>query len=452
MRPPCRPRRAGASRRGANRPISRFGEVDAMQGGKLVRAMLAALCAVAAACLGTAAPAADYEDPSGKTLIAAFDLRLVGADGERSWLDGGFGKARYGAHNGGLRVRPHAAEGDLVWTPHLGWAVGATIAAVAQEGQDHPVDLSEAFLSARLEPMGPVRVSAKAGLFWPPVSLEHSGSEWRVTETITPSAINSWIGEEVKVAGAEVNASVPLLGHRLTATAALFGFNDTAGTLIAFRGWALHDEKATAFGKQKLPPLDAFMQSAQAPRTRPIIELDNRPGYYAKLAWSPIAPVHLDVLHYDNRGDPQAVNEYLQWGWRTRFTNVGATIDLAPRTRLTAQGMTGRTIMGYPIDGKPWVDTRFRSAFALVTRTIRGGSVSARAEAFGTRGRGSVTGAEDSENGWAATLAARRNFGQHFSLLAELLHVESKRGARLRDGLSPDQHQTVAQLALRVRL
>ena len=108
--------------------------------------------------------------------------------------------------------------------------------------------------------------------------------------------------------------------------------------------------------------------------------------------------------------------------------------------------------MGYPIGGERWVDTRFRSAFALVTRTVRDGSVSARVEVFGTRAHGSVTGAEDSEDGWAATLAARRNFSEHFSVLAELLHVRSKRDARLRDGLSPDQQQNVAQLSLRVRL
>ncbi|MEI9926712.1 MAG: hypothetical protein WDN44_02075 [Sphingomonas sp.] len=32
---------------------------------------------------------------------------------------------------------------------------------------------------------GPAKVSARAGLFWPAVSLEHSGPEWAVTDTIT---------------------------------------------------------------------------------------------------------------------------------------------------------------------------------------------------------------------------------------------------------------------------
>ena len=33
---------------------------------------------------------------------------------------------------------------------------------------------------------------------WPPVSLEHEGADWHVQDSITPSAINSWIGEEVR--------------------------------------------------------------------------------------------------------------------------------------------------------------------------------------------------------------------------------------------------------------
>ena len=60
---------------------------------------------------------------------------------------------------------------------------------------------------------------------------------------ITPSAINSWIGEEVKVVGVEGTATHPLAGGRLSGTFGLFGFNDTAGTQLAFRGWALHDRR-----------------------------------------------------------------------------------------------------------------------------------------------------------------------------------------------------------------
>jgi hypothetical protein len=163
----------------------------------------------------------------------------------------------------------------------------------------------------------------------------------------------------------------------------------------------------------------------------------------------PDPAIRLHAFHYDNRGDPEAVNSQLQWGWRTRFTEVGGTAA-AGVTRFTVQALAGRAEMGFPMPDRIWVDTRFKSAFALVTRTIGRGSVSGRIEAFGTRGTGSVLGADESEDGWAATLAARRCFGAHVTVLGEALHVESDRGARVRSGLDPHQNQTVLQLAMRL--
>ena len=72
-------------------------------------------------------------------------------------------------------------------------------------------------------------------------SLEHDRRVWGLTDTITPSAINSWIGEEVKVVGAEGTITHDFDGGRLAATGGVFGYDDTSGTLLSFRGWALHD-------------------------------------------------------------------------------------------------------------------------------------------------------------------------------------------------------------------
>ena len=412
----------------------------------------ALVCVAATLFAGTVpAFAQDYGDLSGKTLILAGDVRVAGVDGERSWLDGGFGKTRFGPRDGDFTVRPRAVEADAILHPAISWSLDAILALVAQDGQEQPVDISEAYVSWRRSPHGAFRFAARAGYFWPPISQEHSGAEWQVSETITPSAINSWVGEEVKVAAVEATASLPLGGHRAYATLAVFGANDTSGTLLSFRGWALHDEKATWFSEQALPPLAGFMARVQAPRTRPARELDDRPGWYARLAWSPLESVGLNAFYYDNRGDPTVVDAALQWGWRTRFANLGARWQVSSRTKLTAQAMTGSTRMGYPRPDRLWVDTQFRSAFLLATRTTGWGSVSARAEAFGTRGRGSVLDAATSEDGWAATLAARRPLGEHATVLIEALHVASTRPERTRLGDAAHQPQTLVQLALRVR-
>ena len=85
---------------------------------------------------------------------------------------------------------------------------------------------------------------------------------------VTPSAINSWIGEEVKVGGVEATLSTMIGEHACRLTVAAFELNDTAGTLLTFRGWALHDEKATLFGFQPLPVMNAVHASECAGAAR----------------------------------------------------------------------------------------------------------------------------------------------------------------------------------------
>ena len=135
-----------------------------------------------------------------------------------------------------------------------------------------------------------IAFSARAGLMWPPVSLEHEGADWHVRDSITPSAINSWIGEEVRPSRCGSDARRQPRRLTLRATAALIAANDTAGTLLTFRGWALHDRTTLAFSRQPLPPLGEPITSLQAPYTHPLIDLHggfaHRPGYYAKLAGS----------------------------------------------------------------------------------------------------------------------------------------------------------------------
>ncbi|MBC9032243.1 hypothetical protein IAG41_07560 [Sphingomonas sp. JC676] len=390
---------------------------------------------------------------SAETVTVLGDARIVGADGARSWIGGGEGKSRFDAHDpdGDFHVRPWLAEADLVWQPRFTWSLSGTVVVTAQHGQEHPIDVSQAALAFKPILHGPAKLAVRAGLYWPDISLEHSGPEWRVTDTITPSAINSWIGDEIKTGGIEATLIMPLGTHRVAATLGAFGLNDTAGTLLAFRGWALHDQKATAFGRQPLPPLNAFMSSRQAPETRPVGEIDNRVGWYGKLGWSPSRAFELQFFHYDNRADPQAVTDGSQWGWRTHFNNVGAIVSVEQVT-LKAQAMGGRTEMGYSRAGRIWADTSFRSAFLLATLGLNKGSVSARLDAFGTRGRGSILDNSYSEDGWAITAAARHELGPHLSLLAEVLHVDSIKQDRVRLGLPARQRQNQIQLALRVHI
>jgi len=396
---------------------------------------------------------------SAETLTATADVRLVGVDGEQSWANGGFGKLRYGGDNpakpSDFSLKPAFAEADIVWQPRFSWSLSGTVVGLVQGGDKVQAGLSEAFLSWKPLESGQVKLSARAGIMWPPVSLEHSGPEWAVTDSITPSAINSWIGEEVKILGAEATASTQFGGNKISLTGALFDMNDTAGALLTFRGWALHDRKILAFDEQPLPPLNAMMSMLQPRYTHPLNELDGgymkRPGYYAKLTWQLPVPARIELFHYDNASNPESVNYELEWGWRTKFNDIGLVAEPSDKTLFRAQAMFGHSLMGYPMNGANWIDMRFRAGYAMLTRYIDKGSISARLDLFGTRNHGSAVTSQDDEDGWAAMLAGRRNLAKNLSVLAEIMHVESDRDARARAGLASEQPGNQVQLSLRAR-
>src|SRR4029079_1247987 len=139
------------------------------------------------------------------------------------------------------KSRPQLVTARVAGTPQLGWSLGATVVGSLQGGQRTEAGLSEAYLTFRPMRAEKIGFAARAGLMWPPISLEHEGSDWHVRDSITPSAINSWIGEEVRPVAAEGTVSADLGENKLRVIAAVMAANDTAGTLLAFRGWALHD-------------------------------------------------------------------------------------------------------------------------------------------------------------------------------------------------------------------
>jgi hypothetical protein len=380
---------------------------------------------------------------SRQTLSGLIDLRLGAADGETAWIDGGLGKGRFG--DGGKAA---LGEASIVWNPRFSTRLGAVIIAQGQQGQDRVIDAGEAYLTYRGDMAGSVRLSARVGLMYPPISLEHDGLEWSVPDTITPSAINSWVAEETKVVGLEATARGAVAGQRLSATIGIFTHGDTSGTLLTFRGWALHDLKSSATGDFPLPPLSPFMVKRQAPFTTPVRELDGRAGVYGRLEWRPTDRLALDLFAYDNDGDRVSVDKR-EWSWETRFFNLGARWDLGEATHLRAQAMQGETLMGYSNANGVWTDVGFQAAYVSVTRDLGPGSLTGRLDQFSTTDRTNKAVDNNAEHGWAALVAYRWDVRTNVHLVFEGLHIDSDRPERVRLGETPQQTQTVVQTALR---
>lgn len=409
------------------------------------------LALLGGALLLAAAPArADVDLVSPETVSVLADLRLAIADGERSWVDDGFGKTRFGG-DGGTRAHAALADAALLWTPRFSWDLTGVVDIEAQPEQEHGIDVVEAYLRYHPAPTSAWRASGRFGLFYPPISLEHDDKGWQVSRTITPSAINSWVSEEVKVIGAEATLShVSDAGGEAGLTGAVFSYNDTAGTLLTYRGWALDDVRTTAFSAFPLPALSAFSQHIQPPETYPTREIDNRAGWYLRADWRASAPFALNAFYYDNRGNKVGVTPSGQWAWATRFLNLGLSVDLDEETQLLAQGMSGRTLMGFETPRGIWYDVDFDAAYFLLSRSFGPSAVTGRVDWFRTRDRTLQAIDNNDEQGWAATLAWRRQLTPHAKLFIEALHVTSNRPSRLYDAIEPRQGQTLVQSALRL--
>ena len=61
-------------------------------------------------------------------------------------------------------------------------------------------------------PQSAWRSNLKIGAFYPPISLEHRASGWTNPYTISSSALNTWVGEELRTIGVGVRARAS--GHR----------------------------------------------------------------------------------------------------------------------------------------------------------------------------------------------------------------------------------------------
>lgn len=327
--------------------------------------------------------------------------------------------------------------------------VASHISLALQSSVRGVVGLDEAYVRLRRDPGASIGVSARAGLFFPPASLEHDGAEWTTHYTLTPSAIGSWIAEEVKVLGAELTVHTAIAERPVNMTVAAFGANDTAGALLTFRGWALHDIRATAGQTLPLPPVTPVFFE-QAVRTRPVVEVDRRIGGYGRVEVAMSDALSLSGMVYANRGDPTALRNG-QYAWQTRFATVGASLRTSGDTTILAQVMVGNSIMGLDPARRAVTDVSFSSGYVLISKPLRTGSLTGRIDLFKVDDRSLLDLENNRERGAAATGAWAKPLAGATELVTEVQAVWSDRPARARIGLRAEQVDVQTRIAVRAR-
>ena len=254
-------------------------------------------------------------------------------------MDGGLGSVRFDKDDSTLQL----GRARFALTQSLGETWSAHLdASVWDDNDAHPLGVTEAYLQFRPYPHAGYRLRVKAGAFYAPISLENRTSGWESPYTLSYSAINSWLATEVRTLGAE--AQLDWLGSRmghafdLSVVAAVFGWNDQAGTVIAGDGFVLTDRQTNLGARVGQPgsaPLDG---------TKPFLETDGRPGGYAGLEARYLDRLTLRVLRYDNRADPSEINAVAHVvAWHTTFTSAGARLETQGGWTAIAQWLDGKT-------------------------------------------------------------------------------------------------------------
>jgi hypothetical protein len=394
-----------------------------------------------------AAPAAGAAQLSDWLRIDGYaDLRLIRTGDEASWRQGGAGRLRWGAAAAGPRTLLRG-EGALVPVVRLGGDVDAVATLRLDGGQPAAFGLAEGFLRWRPAPIADWRFGARAGFLIPPFSLSNDGIAWTTRGTLTWSAIDSWLGEEVRGAAVEPRVEYWFDGRdRLEFTAALFTGNDPAGTILSARGWALHDQLAITSTRLRGPAAYDDIVVRRPTRTHPFVELDGRPGWYAQLAAAREDVGRVALGHYDNLADPRAVGTGVA-GWRTRFTTLGAQLELPDgATVLAAQGMKGYTALRVFAP----VGTVFESIYATATHALAPAHrITARWDWFRIDNDALPTALYRGELGQAATVAYVWRPSAAWRVTIEAVHVRAGRHLRTPAPAAYTTHELQLQAGLR---
>ena len=374
------------------------------------------------------------------------DCRLVSRASERSWADGGFGKTRFG--NGG--VSAGCMQADLTLAAQLTPALLALADVQYQTTDKNAFSALEAYLRYRPVSTTPLRWSVKVGEFFMPVSLENDAIGWTSPWTLTPSAINSWLGEEFRTIGAEGRLEWRGAASTVEGVVGLVRSNDPAGELLAARGWSLSDITSGIGSRVREPDAYATVNGVPYPlRFNPFLENDGRTGWYAGAGWKMPGAGGVQLLRYDNEADPASHSNGSSptFSWRTDFWSLGAEADVGDIVFL-GQAMTGSTL----IVPSPYFSTStdFRAAYLLAGWNRGVLRPTLRVDAFSTDQMPRSIEGRWREHGNAITFALNWRPYAWLRVTGEALRVYSWRNQRLDDGDSPQQTDNQVQLSARL--
>jgi len=299
--------------------------------------------------------------------IGFTELGVAACSTPLSAADGGYGRLACGDGAGSSYAQ---ARIGLDYEPNLEWRAHLHGLLRVRDGSDvgRELGLVEAYVERNWHLEPGARLRLRLGQSFLGNSRENTGPLWTSPDTLTLSALNSWIAEELRPIGAELSWRREFSED--TSFEAGIGSiqgNDTSGALLAWRGFALH-QRTAVLGENvstapllSLDPASGDFSLQRLYRTQPFgRDLDGRLGYSARGrlqigAWRAL------FTAADNRGDRRLYGD--EYAWHTRFLIVGFEFADGGPLRVAGEWLQGHTQMG--LSPLPFVDAKFESAYLL---------------------------------------------------------------------------------------
>lgn len=366
-------------------------------------------------------------------LRGLLDVRVARGGSAPSWTDHGPGKTRYGGRStetGFERVtRLALSQLAIEAGASLPWDVRAQAQVNVQRdiADDYRPWLIEAFLRKEWGEHAN-GWGLQTGVMNVPFSLEHVGPAWSPEFTLSASALNSWLWEEISLAGAEGEWwHVTQTGLQLGVVVGAGYGPDQLGRLLALRGWAMGDGLSGLNGDLPLP---------SGARTDIFDERDNRPAAYT---WITLGDERergaLRLGLFDNRGDQDAAGV-----WHTRLATVGTILHPHPRIDFVVQYLRGEARVRDPSN-----DSSLRAFYALLSHHYKRHRFSVRYDEF--RVNDLDGGNSTRERGEGVTVAYLFQWGLRHRIGLEHIWLNSRRP----EGALPEPSQDGWQMSYRFR-
>lgn len=370
-------------------------------------------------------PHISWAELNTKTVVQVHMAQVNGID---SWLERGTGQTRYDEDD-------FIELGQLLTEIDWDFASKMSLHAVVAYQTEQEIGLGASQLYLQYKPILSKhwRPRFRVGAFYPKMSYENVSTGWLSPYTYSFSAINSWIAEEQRTVGIE--AHVDYLpngrkGHAFGFTASLFKANDTLGSMLAWRGWAIHDRQ-THFNESvffdRYPSIGEGARLAkQAAWVEPFRELDGRYGMYLGAEWKYRSRSQVKLFYYDNRGDNSILAQRGgQYPWDTYYYSLAAMHRFSSKFRILGQWLFGNTEIGPNA-----VRFDFSSAYIMANYRTDQYSLTARFDTFETEDIDEWMTDINDGDGTALTLSGRYFIDQNWHVGLEYTYMDSFRANR----------------------